>query len=62
MQLDNPESKKVAEVAKAAGEAWRAMPQEQKDGYEDLSTEAKVTRSVTTTTPAHGLTQEKLPS
>lgn len=42
LQLDNPESKKVAEVAKAAGEAWRAMPQEQKDGYEDLSTEAKV--------------------
>ncbi|KAK9851540.1 hypothetical protein WJX84_008439 [Apatococcus fuscideae] len=40
-KLDNPESKKVAEVAKAAGEAWRAMPQEKKDGYEDLSTEAK---------------------
>ena len=42
IQLDNPDSKKVAEVASAAGEKWRSLSEEDKKGYEERSDKAKV--------------------
>ena len=42
LQLDNPDSKKVAEVASAAGEKWRSLSEEEKKGYEERSDKAKV--------------------
>jgi hypothetical protein len=42
LQEDNPDSKKVADVAKAAGEVWRDMPEAKKAEYEEKSTAAKV--------------------
>ena len=42
MQIDNPDSKKVAEVASAAGEKWRSLSEEEKKGYEEASHKAKV--------------------
>lgn len=42
MQLENPESKKVAEVASAAGEKWRSLSEEEKKGFEEASEKAKV--------------------
>ena len=41
-QLENPDSKKVAEVASAAGEKWRSLSEEEKKGYEERSDKAKV--------------------
>lgn len=41
-QADNPDSKKVSEVAMAAGDVWRSLPQEQKAEYEIKSAESKV--------------------
>jgi hypothetical protein len=41
VQLQNPDSKKVSEVAKAAGDKWRSMSEAEKGYYEKLSTEAK---------------------
>lgn len=41
-QIDNPDSKKVAEVASAAGEKWRSLSEEEKRGYEESSEKAKV--------------------
>jgi hypothetical protein len=41
LQKDNPESRKVADVAKAAGEVWRDLPADQKAVYEVKSTRAK---------------------
>ena len=41
-QIDNPDSKKVAEVDSAAGEKWRALSEEEKKGYEEASEKAKV--------------------
>ncbi|CAD7703461.1 unnamed protein product [Ostreobium quekettii] len=38
---DNPDSKKVADVAKAAGEAWRGLAEDQKAKYEVQSSEDK---------------------
>lgn len=42
LQLENPDSKKVAEVASAAGEKWRSLSEEEKKGYEEASEKAKV--------------------
>ena len=42
MQKDNPDSKKVADVAKAAGEAWRKLTEEDRSRFEMKSTEDKV--------------------
>lgn len=42
LQKEHPESKKVADVARAAGERWRAMSNEDKAAYERLSSESKV--------------------
>lgn len=42
VQVDNPDSKKVAEVASAAGEKWRSLSEEEKKGYEEASAKAKV--------------------
>ena len=42
MQIENPDSKKVAEVASAAGEKWRSLSEEEKKGYEEASHKAKV--------------------
>jgi len=44
-QIDNPDSKKVAEVASAAGEKWRSLSEEEKRGYEESSEKAKVLSS-----------------
>ena len=41
-QIDNPDSKKVAEVASAAGEKWRSLSEEDKRGFEESSDKAKV--------------------
>jgi hypothetical protein len=41
-QIDNPDSKKVAEVASAAGEKWRSLSEEDKRGFEESSEKAKV--------------------
>lgn len=43
LQHRNPESKKVADMAVAAGEAWRRLDPSQKVRYEELSKLAKVT-------------------
>ncbi|GMH33865.1 hypothetical protein BSKO_01699 [Bryopsis sp. KO-2023] len=40
-KIEHPESRKVSDVAKAAGERWRAMSEEDKRPFEDLSTESK---------------------
>ncbi|DBA70695.1 TPA: hypothetical protein ACH3X2_012071 [Trebouxia sp. C0005] len=40
-KIDNPDSKKVAEVASAAGEKWRSLSEEEKRGYEESSEKAK---------------------
>ncbi|KAL3152984.1 hypothetical protein ABBQ38_012012 [Trebouxia sp. C0009 RCD-2024] len=40
-KVDNPDSKKVAEVASAAGEKWRSLSEEEKKGYEEASAKAK---------------------
>lgn len=40
-KAQHPENRKVADVAKAAGERWRAMSDAEKARYEELSTESK---------------------
>lgn len=45
-QVENPESKKVAEVASAAGEKWRSLAEEEKRGFEEASEKAKVRTTV----------------
>ena len=50
-QVDNPDSKKVAEVASAAGEKWRSLSEDQKRGYEESSEKAKASRLHLLATP-----------
>lgn len=40
-KVDNPEDKRVSEVAKAAGDAWRSLTAEQKAEFEEKSNESK---------------------